>query len=123
MLGLDIASLAVPDYEIIARVERLIATVNGTLMHASTAIPVPAVPAYTTIGSRDYVYSSSSSIIGDTNHSTSPSRRHHRRERSPSPQKRQHSSNSYHHHHHITASPTRNRSKSPRKVTIDPNSY
>ena len=114
MLGLDISTLAVPDYEIIARIERLIATVNGTLLQAQQTVPINVLP----VNAADYLYSSSSSILADPT-STSPTRRrhhhHHHRDRSPSPQK--------HHHHHSTASPRRNRSKSPRKVTIDPNSY
>jgi hypothetical protein len=120
MLGLDISSLAVPDYEIIARVERLIATINGTMLHAAPNVPVNVIPvnAYSSMSNtNDYLYSSSSSIIGDAVSSHSPHRRrhHHHRERSPSPQKQQQQAQHHHHHH--------NRSKSPRKVTIDPNSY
>ena len=138
MLGLDITSLAVPDYEIIARIERLIATVNGTLLHTQQAVPVNMVPVhtgYTTVqhtNPHEYLYSSSSSssILADAT-SISPSRRHHHhhhRQRSPSPLKQhQHisSNTSSHHHHHHSSSTKheRSRSKSPRKVTIDPNSY
>ena len=135
MLGLDITSLAVPDYEIIARIERLIATVNGTLVHAQQSVPVNMVPVhtgYTTVHTNphEYLYSSSSSILADAT-SISPTRRHHHhhRQRSPSPVKQQHISSSSHHHHHHHASSSssakheRSRSKSPRKVTIDPNSY
>ncbi|RNA25983.1 coiled-coil domain-containing protein, partial [Brachionus plicatilis] len=120
MLGLDASSLAVADYEIISRIERIISSFNEGIVPVHIQ-PLPAnlnsyQPNYNQGYSSEF-YSSSSS-----NEQASPTRRHHHAhahsshhsyERSESPSK--------HHHHH--SSQTRHRSKSPRKVTIDPNSY
>lgn len=140
MLGLDASTLAVADYEIIARIERIITSFNGGVL------PVQIQPVARNETSSTYqlhhhdLYSSSSDV-----RSSSPTRRvhhshsHHvQRERSVSPHRHSSNghtchkhyesndstsstSNTHHHHHH--SSPSRHRSKSPRKVTIDPNSY
>lgn len=121
MLGLDASSLAVADYEIISRIERIISSFNEGIVPIHIQ-PLPAnlnsyQPNYNQGHSSEF-YSSSSS-----NERSSPTRRHHHAhshsshhsyERSESPSK-------HHYHHH--SSQTRHRSKSPRKVTIDPNSY
>lgn len=141
MLGLDANSLAVADYEIISRIERVISSFNEGIVPVHIQ-PLPAVHlqqtasscshsagAYNQILSTD-MYSSTSSSNNEQ-HRSSPTKRHHHshshthhvHERSPSPQRQ------YHHHHHhsriesSTESRQVHRSKSPRKVTIDPNSY
>ena len=139
MLGLDVNTLAVADYEIIARIERIVTAFNGGVLpvqlHQVSAIPTSTTQNYE-------LYATSSSNSG----SDSPNRRHHHthshyssssnRDRSVSPQ-RQHSHHNHHnqhnhnhnHNHHSqnhesNSTQHRHRSKSPRKnVTIDPNSY
>jgi hypothetical protein len=136
MLGLDVTSLAVADYEIIARIERIITAFNNS----SVVLPVQVnhvrvpTPTHYVNTTTDLSSSSSSSNILNTvqyeSTSSSPSRRHHHshshshshhhHERSASPSRHHH----HHHHHNSDGSVTRARSKSPRKqVTIDPNSY
>ncbi len=127
MLGLDVNTLAVADYEIIARIERII-----TAFNASGILPVQmqhvnrvATPQGTSSPNYEFIssqYDSSSSL---ENRPSSPNKKHHHhhhhqhvitRERSISPH--------HNHHHHVHNSNNRHRSKSPRKnVTIDPNSY
>lgn len=128
MLGLDANNLAVADYEIIARIERIIASFNGNVIPVQfqPVVRIPSPPAKCQDN-----YSSTSS-------STSPTRRHYhthshshsslqQREASPSPHHHSASSANVSHQHHYhessSSSTTRARSKSPRKVTIDPNSY
>lgn len=150
MLGLDATTLAVADYEIIARIERIITAFNNSsvvlpVQVNQVRIPTPtnATASYAYNSSHttaDFLSSSSSSNLNHKNYdstsSSSPSRRihhshshshsshdhhhHAQRERSLSPSSRHH----HHHHHHNDGSQSRARSKSPRKqVTIDPNSY
>ena len=123
MLGLDTTNLAVADYEIIARIERIIASFNGVVLpvqvQSVVRIPTPTASIsnhhqQTTCVKEDY---------SSTSSSASPSRHYHHRQRSPSPSRR---SQHHHHHHHdstSSSSVTRTRSNSPRKVTIVPNSY
>lgn len=141
MLGLDVSTLAVADYEIIARIERIIGSFNEGVMPVHIqpvltqqqliGVRMPATTTYTTVGGGgEYTYSSSSSSSEQQHRSQSPARHYHHshsvtrvvdaadsshhHHRSPSPSRR--------HHHGDSA--TRSRSKSPRKVvTIDPNSY
>lgn len=141
MLGLDVSTLAVADYEIIARIERIIGSFNEGVMPVHIqpvltqqqliGVRMPATTTYTTVGGGgEYTYSSSSSSSEKQHRSQSPARHYHHshsvtrvvdaadsshhHHRSPSPSRR--------HHHGDSA--TRSRSKSPRKVvTIDPNSY
>jgi hypothetical protein len=117
MLGLDITNLAVPDYEIIARVERLISALNGTYLQTPVALPVNTMNI-------PYSHHQMQSANEDLNNYNSESRnmhhrQHHRRskERSVSPSKHNY------HYHSESSSPSREKSKSPLKVTIDPNSY
>lgn len=140
MLGLDITNLAVADYEIIARIERIITSFNeGCIPLHVQQVHQVSQPVH--VGSRittplSYTHhhdmtSSSSSLTNEQLFQTSSSKQHHQHHvhveaRSESPMRHHH-----HHHHHRhesnrrseAASPTRHRSKSPRKVTIDPNSY
>ena len=135
MLGLDVTSLAVADYEIIARIERIITAFNNSsvvLPVQVNHVRVPTPTHYVNNTTTDLSSSSSSSNLVNTiqyesTSSSSPSRRHHHshshshhhHERSASPSRHHH-----HHHHHNDGSASRARSKSPRKqVTIDPNSY
>jgi hypothetical protein len=132
MLGLDVTSLAVADYEIIARIERIITAFNNSsvvLPVQVNHVRVPTPTHYVNNTTTDLSSSSSSSNIVNTiqyESTSSPSRRHHHshshhhHERSASPSRHHH----HHHHHHGEGSASRARSKSPRKqVTIDPNSY
>ena len=128
MIGLDINSLAVADYEIIARLERIISAFNGGILpvHVQPMGRMQTPPISTSSTTQNYELSSSSSG------STSPTRRHHHvhshhssgRDRSPSPHRHNHHHHRHgHHSHHYHDTENRPRSKSPRKVTIDPNSY
>ncbi|CAF0745813.1 unnamed protein product [Brachionus calyciflorus] len=128
MLGLDASSLAVADYEIISRIERIISSFNEGIVPVHIQ-PLPVNLNSYTASSSNYnqVYSNEySSSTSSNERCSSPTRRHHHshshashhsRDRSPSPTRH------YHHHHTSSSSQTRHRSKSPRKVTIDPNSY
>lgn len=110
MLGLDITNLAVPDYEIIARIERLISALNGTYIQTPVALPVNTMN----------IPYSHHQIQNKTDESRSMHHHHHHRrskERSISPSKHTY------HYHSESSSPSREKSKSPLKVTIDPNSY
>lgn len=141
MLGLDVNALAVADYEIIARIERIITAYNGGVLPVQLH-QVSSIPATST---QNYELYTTSSTSG----SDSPTRRHHHshshysatsnnsRDRSVSPQRthshhqhshnhgHSHSNHSHHSHsHNHNHESHRHRSKSPRKnVTIDPNSY
>jgi hypothetical protein len=149
MLGLDSATLAVADYEIIARIERIITAFNNSsvvlpVQVNQVRIPTPPIThttthyaTYNSANAAETLSSSSSSNLitnFESSSSSSPTRRHHHhshshhhhahsRERSVSPSRGHH----HHHHHHHgneASAQSRARSKSPRKqVTIDPNSY
>lgn len=141
MLGLDVNTLAVADYEIIARIERVISTFNAAgilpvnVQRVETPTPGSAIN-YEFLSSQ---YDSNSSIEP---RQLSPTRRHHHvhhvREQSASPHRHhQHHHNNHSHthqqqqhnhssnHHHVVETHCRQRSKSPRKnvTIIDPNSY
>ncbi len=115
MLGLDANNLAIADYEIIARIERIIATFNGVVL------PVQIQPS---------VRIPSPSSQHHHHHQQQQQQHHHHHHQSSSATSSSSASptrTSNHHHHHSnhrerSPSPSR-RSKSPRKVTIDPNSY
>lgn len=122
MLGLDVNTLAVADYEIIARIERLVNAFN-----ASGILPVNVQRVHTPTPPQNCNYEFISSQY-DSNLSMEP--------RPASPSKRhphhvhhivrEHSASPHHHHHHqMVKEVTRHRSKSPRKnvTIIDPNSY
>lgn len=136
MLGLDASTLAVADYEIIARIERIISSFNeGVLpVHIQPVHPIQFQPLHLqntrltsampySATTQDMIYSSSTS-------STSQSGTEHQHNyRSHSPSHRHYHSHSVHVEEARSGSPSRgqksrSRSKSPRKVvTIDPNSY
>ena len=124
MLGLDVNSLAVADYEIISRIERIVTSFNEGL------VPVHSVAnanLYQCIQPVAFDYSSSTSV------NSSSDQKHHRHHHAHSHHENHHSQSPHRHHHHHrsssgtrtegSSSPSRCRSKSPRKVTIDPNSY
>jgi hypothetical protein len=127
MLGLESHNLAVADYEIVSRLERIITSFNGGVLPVHIQ-PLPynstnlsSTDGYTSSSTSNFRSSSASKRV---QHSHSQSNLN-GRERSPSPHH-----HSHHHHHHryetttSSSSPApRHRSKSPRKVTIDPNSY
>jgi hypothetical protein len=140
MLGLDANSLAVADYEIISRIERIISSFNETVVpvHIQPLAVQPLhvqqvnarIPVSTSYSTTQELYSTSSSSNSSSHmhaSSSSPSRREfhvHSHSasggcgggaRSPSPHRN--------YHYQEVQTKTRSRSKSPRKVTIDPNSY
>jgi hypothetical protein len=126
--------LSIPDYEIIARLERVVATLNDTLVQPVPTFPVntvlvPSVHQQTPTKTRydiNNLYSTddSSTHYNNNNNNNNNYHHHNSRNRSPSPQKRHNHHQHHNHSHHHHSSSSRNRSKSPRKmVTIDPNSY
>ena len=137
MLGLDASTLAVADYEIIARIERIIGSFNeGVLpVHIQPIHPIQFQPMHlqTTANrclTNTMPYSTNQEMIYSSSTSQSSAAENYHNYRSHSPSIRQH-----YHAHSVqveegrSGSPTKNqksrsRSKSPRKVvTIDPNSY
>lgn len=134
MLGLDVNTLAVADYEIIARIERVISTFNATgiLPVNVQRVQTPTPPQGSNINYEflSSQYDSNSSIEP---RQMSPTRRHHHvhhmREQSGSPLRHIHHNHNGHHNHinhnHVNDAHARHRSKSPRKnvTIIDPNSY
>ena len=130
MLGLDANTLAVADYEIIARIERIITAFNATgilPVHMQQVNRVPTPLSTNSQQNYEFISSQYDSSSSMDNRPGSPNKRHHHthahhaRERSVSPHRSQHHN---HHHHHHQHEENRHRSKSPRKnVTIDPNSY
>lgn len=138
MLGLDVNSLAVADYEIISRLERIISSFNEGM------VPIQAVPTATTFQAVHlnpiYDYSSSTSATSGSEQKHHHHHHHHKNHHHAHSHQDLTASHMYtpvspashHHHQHVhhasrtdSSSPvvTRSRSKSPRKVTIDPNSY
>lgn len=110
MLGLDAKTLAVPDYEITARLERLLMSVQPSLTGAIPVVPVPMVPVRPTTVNQPshkppYPNSNYNNHVRHNTHSA------HSRRRSPSPPSRRPDANH------------RARSVSPSHVGIDPRTY
>jgi hypothetical protein len=101
MLGLDAKTLSVPDYEITARLERLLSVVQPTM-----AIPVVQMPNSTTKST--YIPQQQQHRLHNHHQNT---RSAHGRRRSPSPVSRR------------TEPSNRARSQSPLRVGIDPRTY
>jgi len=107
MLGLDSKTLSVPDYEITARLERLLAVVQPTL-----AIPVVPMPSSTTATTASTNITHQQQIpYHNHNHHHHDIHSAHARHRSPSPVSRR------------TEASHRARSLSPLHVGIDPRTY
>jgi hypothetical protein len=105
MLGLDSKTLSVPDYEITARLERLLAAIQPTM--AIPVVPVPSTTTTTTTASTNFTHQQQ--IPYHHHHHNIHSA--HARHRSPSPVS------------HRTEASHRARSLSPLHVTIDPRTY
>jgi G3E family GTPase len=121
MVGLDHNSLTVADYEIIARIERIISSINSGVVVQTVANLSPQQEM---------------TIQQQQQH-----QHHHHQHRSVSPRRDINHSHHNHHSHHShhnhnsnefmhssegissTSSSSRCRSRSPKKVIIDPNSY
>jgi hypothetical protein len=154
MLGLDVNSLAVADYEIISRMERIITSFNEGLMTTTTTTCVPtaaATPSFQPMCIQPLPYdyslvSSSTSAENNNNNSHYHHKSHHKEHHHSSSGSLRHSHSHQDIHHsahrhsqsphrvvHVSRtivdsgseSPSvgRTRSKSPRKVTIDPKAY
>jgi len=105
MLGLDAKTLSVPDYEITARLERLLNVVQPTM-----AIPVVQMPNSTTKST--YIpQQQQQRHLYNHHHHPQNGRSSHGRRRSPSPVSRR------------TEASNRARSLSPLHVGIDPRTY
>ncbi len=127
MLGLDVNTLAVADYEIIARIERIISAFNttGILPVNIQRVQTPTLPAHGPNSNMNYEFISSQYDSNSSSHHGN----HYGggRERSASPH-RGHHHHTHHSHsnsHHGHQNGHGHRSKSPRKAVtiIDPNSY
>jgi len=104
MLGLDSKALSVPDYEITARLERLLTVVQPTM-----AIPVvPMPPLTSTTTSNNVIHQDQTPYHHHHHHNIHSA---HARHRSPSPVS------------HRTEASHRARSLSPLHVGIDPRTY
>lgn len=106
MLGLDAGTLAVPDYEITARLERLLSVLQPTMAVPIVPLPPPAPkPPGITQQQRPTYYNQYPDRMHTKTHSA------HGRRRSPSPVSRRPDANH------------RARSLSPLHVGIDPRTY
>jgi len=118
MLGLDINTLAVADYEIIARIERIISAFNttGVLPVNIQRVQTPTMPVHGP--NMNYEFISSQYEPVPPAHSCT-------RERSPSPRRIHHHHHNHQNLHHGHQNGHVHRSKSPTKnvTIIDPNSY
>jgi hypothetical protein len=104
MLGLDSKTLSVPDYEITARLERLLTVIQPTM-----AIPVVSIPPSTTTATSTNLTHQQQIPYHHHHHHDIHSA--HARHRSPSPVS------------HRTEASHRARSLSPLHVGIDPRTY
>lgn len=124
MLGLDANTLAVADYEIIARIERMVHAFNATgiLPVNVQRVQTPTPPQCSNLN-YEFISSQYDSNCSIDPRPLSPSKHHiphYVREHSASPH-RHHTA----HHNYQKHDSNRHRSKSPRKnvTIIDPNSY
>ncbi len=108
MLGLDSKTLSIPDYEITARLERLL-----TVVQPAMAIPVVQMPSSTTTMSTNLTHQQPPYHDHNHHHHHHHQNMHsaHARRRSPSPVS------------HRSESNHRARSLSPLHVGIDPRTY
>ncbi len=106
MLGLDAKTLSVPDYEITARLERLLTVVQPTM-----AVPVIQMPTSTTRPTNNTQQQSPYHNHRYQHHHHQNTHSAHGRRRSPSPVSRR------------TEANHRARSLSPLHVGVDPRTY
>lgn len=128
MLGLDLNTLAVADYEIIARIERIVNAFNasGILPVNVQRVVTPTPPS--TSSNYNYEFLSSQFDSNSSARPVSPGKHQHRHHHAHSANSQQQHHQHQHHQHqqHVHSQHVhRHRSKSPTKsvTIIDPNSY